>query len=148
MSHLLCSLLLSHASNGMGFWSTSCWRIGAGKKLVRLAADSLTLEPCAGSKQACLMSACVLIFFTAFQGCWIFCLFLSPIPSLLLHLARLTSLPPCSVPVSPDDAFLTWIFPHLQQGGAGRLPHCSQRSPHLQRSRLTVSLISWHTAAI
>ena len=72
MSHLLCSLLPSHASFGMGSWSTSCRRIGAWKGLMRLAADSLTLQPCAGSNKACLMSACVLIFFTAFRGCWIF----------------------------------------------------------------------------
>ena len=118
-------LLPSHASSGMGSWSTSCRRIGAWKGLVRLAADSLTLEPCAGSKKACLMSACVLILFAAFQGCWIFSLFLSPIPLLLSPFARLPSLPPYSVPVSPDDAFLTYISSHLEQGGAGRLPHCS-----------------------
>jgi len=25
-----------------------------------------------------------------------------------------------------DDAFLAWIFSHLEQGGAGRLPHCDR----------------------
>ena len=45
-------------------WSTSCRRIGTWRGLVRLAVDSLTFEPCAGSKKACLMSACVLIFGT------------------------------------------------------------------------------------
>jgi len=33
--------------------------------------------------------------------------------------------PPCSVPVLPGDAFLAWVFAHLEQEGAGRLPHCS-----------------------
>ena len=65
MSHLLCSLFPSYASIGMGSWSTSCWRKG----LVRLAADSLTLEPWARSKKACRMLGCVLIFVTAFRGC-------------------------------------------------------------------------------
>ena len=117
MSHLLCSLLSSYASIGMGSWSTSCRRIVAWKGLVRLAVDSLTLEPCAGSKKACLMSGFVLI--TAFRGCWIFSLFLSHFLSLLSHLACLPLLPPSSVPVSPGDAFLMWGFAHSERGGAG-----------------------------
>jgi len=87
MSHLLCSLLPSYASSiGMGSRTPSCWRIGAGQGLVTLAADSPTLEPCAGSEKTCLMWTCVLVFFTASRGCWIFSLFVSHFLSLLSHL--------------------------------------------------------------
>jgi len=60
MSPLFCSLLPSYSSFGMGTWSTPCRRTGAWRGMMRLAADTLTLGPCAGSKKTYLMSGYVL----------------------------------------------------------------------------------------
>ena len=99
----------------------SCWRAGAWKGVVRLAAGIPLLEPDVGSRKTCGVELCRVTFVWCGRVSSIF----FPLSILLSYLVRLPVLPVLSVSVSSGAVFLKRVFSHVGQGGVGRLPHCS-----------------------